>query len=301
MYGVGERGGISFDQNAETLASAAQGELGASAFRLGNAAATQLPREFVPLEQLCYITKGMVLHSEGPESSEGKIQFTKDDLVSELCDKTHPKRFTEGKYMVKWVVRRTLYLEYGTRRAPRLCSRPTFPQLYEVPEKLISMDLSGGEARVAYDDRQHFHNHSAWSFVPWHYLKGVQNRSIRKTTKYQREMKASEAPPRVFREELEGLSSDVEIKYLLAVMNSKFANNWLAARRRSKIHVYPDDWRALPIISIPVQRQLQFVHLVDNILGEFAKNGHPLPAKSAKRVADWEREIDQRVAALYGL
>ena len=170
-------------------------------------------------------------------------------------------------------------------RAPALFRRPTFIELYEVPDKLISMDLSGDEPRVIYDDEQLVHNHSAWSFVPWHYLKGVVNRSIDKTARYRYQ------DPSGDREERERLSQQFQAKYLLAIMNSAFAREWLARRRRSKLHVYPDDWKPLPIAPIPLAEQEVFVRLVDAILAEFAAHGYPLPAESAARVAEIEGRL----------
>jgi hypothetical protein len=84
-------------------------------------------------------------------------------------------------------------------------------------------------------------------------------------------------------------------------MNSAFARDWLARQRRSKTDIYPDDWKQLPIAPIPPEQQQVFVRLVDAILAEFAVHGYPLPAASAARVAGWEREIDERVAGLYGV
>jgi len=251
---------------------------------------------YVDLSGICYISVGMVIHCD-----ERKKQglFKAEDLISETPDKTHPKPYFEGKDIIRWGIRRVRYLEYGTRRAPEMFRRPTFPQFYEVPEKLTSMDISGGEARVAYDDSQLFHNHSAWSFVPWHYLRGVKNKSIRKTAKYKTEVKRGEAAPARLREELEALSKQYDLKYLLALMNSTFASKWLLARRRSKLHVYPDDWKTFPVPPIAAEQQQEFVKLVDVILAEIRKHGHPLPRESADRVAQIEREIDERVAALY--
>ncbi len=84
-------------------------------------------------------------------------------------------------------------------------------------------------------------------------------------------------------------------------MNSTFAREWLARRRRSKIHIYPNDWKGLPIAPIPMKEQEAFVRLVDAILAEFERHGYPLPPEAAARVAELEREIDERVAALYGI
>jgi len=82
-------------------------------------------------------------------------------------------------------------------------------------------------------------------------------------------------------------------------MNSTFARDWLARRRRSKIHVYPNDWKPLPIAPIPMEEQEEFVRLVDAILAEFEQHGYPLPPEAAACVAELEREIDERVAELY--
>jgi hypothetical protein len=84
-------------------------------------------------------------------------------------------------------------------------------------------------------------------------------------------------------------------------MNSAFAKEWLASRRRSKRHIYPDDWKQLPIAPIPMEQQQEFVELVDAILAEFRRHGYPLPPEAAERVVELEREIDARVAELYGV
>ena len=62
---------------------------------------------------------------------------------------------------------------------------------------------------------------------------------------------------------------------------------------------YPDDWKELPIAIIPLDGQQEFVKLVDAILAEFERYGHPLPAEAVERVAELEKKIDERVADLY--
>jgi hypothetical protein len=282
-----------FTDNHEVLSTGSQLEAGAKLFKsLAIEADVEHDESFVPLEKLLYISKGMVLHSEDPED---KVHFTKDDLIVTSRDKQHPKPFMEGKYMMRWIVRKQMFLEYGTKRAPALCSRKLFPEFFEVPEKLIAMDISGDTVRVCYDNQKLFHNHSAWSFVPWHLLKGVVNRSISKTCKYKRQAADGD------REEREKLSKQFHLKYLLAVMNSSFARKWLEGKRRSKLHIYPDDWKLLPMAPIALDEQKPFVELVDAILNEFKAHGYPLPAEAAARVAEREDEINERVAKLYGL
>ena len=139
----------------------------------------------------------------------------------------------------RWQAARNKWLEWGTKRAPSLFSRPTFPEIYSAPEKMISIDLAAGlgEQKVAYDANQLRHNHSAWSFVPWHYLKDVRNRSLKKSARYADEAKPGDNLPD--RGKLETLSRCFDAKYLVAVMNSKVARRYLMKHRRSNIHLFP--------------------------------------------------------------
>ena len=157
------------------------------------------------------------------------------------------------------------------------------------------MDLSGSETRVAYDNEQLYHNHSAWSFVPWHYLEGVINASINKKAKYNWQTHNGK------REQFEQTSRKFELKYMLAIMNSTFAYQWLSTRSRSKMRFYPDDWKDFPIAIIPKDEQAPFIALVDAILDIFKQHGAKLPADAAQQVANLEQKIDQAVAKLYGV
>jgi hypothetical protein len=281
-----------FERNAEVLPTAPQGEFGAAVFKPDDAKPTGAAVGFVPLERICYISYGLRANAD---DRYWQGEFTTDDCLSSTKDATHPKPFVQGKDFVKWWVCRLWYLEWGTARAPKKFSRPTFPELHEAKEKLIAVRTPGATPKVVYDDdRLHF-DASSVGFVPWHLLKGVVNKSISKTAKYRRQ------DPKGDREERERISQQFHLKYVLAVMNSTFAKEWLAARRRSKIHIYPDDWKPLPIAPIPLEQQMEFVKLVDAILAEFAQHGYPLPPDAARRVAELEREIDARVARLYGL
>lgn len=83
------------------------------------------------------------------------------------------------------------------------------------------------------------------------------------------------------------------MKYLLAVMHSSSARAFLRAHHRSNIHLYPDDWKQLPIPDVPPEQQKPIVALVDQML----------TAKRANPQADLtvlEADLEARVAALYG-
>ena len=244
----------------------------------------------VTLYEICYITKGMVVHAH---EKKARGEFELRDLVSDMRDEDHPKPFVEGKHLARWLPATNKWLEWGTERAPDLFSRPTFPELYKVEEKLISVDMAAGveKLRVVYDDQKLYHNHSAWSFIPWRSLSGVRNRSIKKQTRYIDEIPHPDLPQR---EELEDASRRFAVKFLLGVMNSTAARDFLRAHRRSNIHLYPDDWKQLPIPDVSPEQQEPIIELVDQILA--AKRTDP-----DADVSELENEIDQIVYLLYGL
>ena len=245
----------------------------------------------ITLERICYISVGMVAHAH-EKHAPGKFRLA--DLVADVPDDRHPKRFVEGKHLARWLPATHRWLEWGTPRAPGLFRRPTFPEMYAVKEKLISVDMAAGAAalRVAYDCRQLLHNHSAWSFVRWVDLQNVRNRSIKRKTRY-----ADENPKRPnlsLREELEDTSTRFSARFLLGVMNSSLAREFLLANRRSNLHIYPGDWARLPIPDCTKEEQAAVVRIVDAILDAKKRD-------LGSNVDDQEKQLDRVVRHLYGV
>ena len=54
----------------------------------------------VPLNKICYITKGMVVHADEKRAPGA---FKMKDLVSNTRDQRHPKPFVEGKHLERWL------------------------------------------------------------------------------------------------------------------------------------------------------------------------------------------------------
>ena len=78
------------------------------------------------------------------------------------------------------------------------------------------------------------------------------------------------------REDLEIISMEFNLKYLLAILNSKFAYFYLNSIRmhRLKNYFYPDDLKELLIKIIPFDGQKKFIENVNQIIdknNEFAK------------------------------
>ena len=242
----------------------------------------------IPIGNICYISFGC-----RPNSDErtARGEFIVTDLLSDSKDIHHPKPYIEAKDVARWSYTQKRWLEWGTERSPSRLARPTFEALYEVSEKIVAADVSGAINRAAYDDQQIYHSHTLISFVPWRLLDSVRNKSLQKSARYADEKPRPDLPQR---EALEATSRRFDVKYLLAVMNSSTARDFLRANRRSNIHLYPDDWKKLPIPDVKPEKQAPIVALVEQILA--AKK-----ADKSAYITSLEAEIDCLVYALYGL
>ncbi|EAJ1253827.1 class I SAM-dependent DNA methyltransferase [Campylobacter lari] len=206
------------------------------------------------LGDFCYISKGMVLNAD---EKTAKGEFKKDDLISNTKDKIHCKEYIEAKDIEKYTIKRIRYLEYNTPRSPSKLSRPTFPQLYE-NEKIMVNTL--GNINCVFDTNNIIHNHSLTSCVLWKNLKGVENKSISGSIK-----KFS----RFSRDELEKLSLDMNLKYILGILNSEYANILLTNIRGDAKNIYPEYIRNIPIPKINSKNEKlanELISLVDEIL-----------------------------------
>ena len=194
----------------------------------------------VRLPDICYISYGL---RPGSDETVAKGAFVSTDVVSKSRDKRHPKPYIDAKDVFPYVYIQSRWLEWGTERAPALFARQTFPELYAAPEKIMAVKVCGENIRCAFDDTNVYHNDSLIAFVPWHSLEGVRNNSIKKIARYR-----GEKPPRADlpqRQQLEAASRRFEMKYLLGVMNSRVARDYLRRNRRSNVQLYPDDWKKL--------------------------------------------------------
>ena len=233
------------------------------------------------LGDFCYISKGMVLNAD---EKTAKGEFTKDELISEYKDTTHSREYIEAKDIDKFVVKRVRYLEWNTERCPNLLSRPTFRELYDCP-KLMFNRL--GELKVYLDDDTHFlHSDSMFSAVLWKDLHHVTNKSITSSiTKFCNNQ---------HRYDLEDFSKQVNLFYLLGILNSKMAGILLTDQRGGDYHIYPEHIRNIPIPIAPNEMQNKIGNIAKDILN--LKKSNPSANTSAL-----ESEIDRLVYQLYGL
>ena len=235
--------------------------------------------EMYSLGDYCYISKGMVLNSD-EETAKG--EFKKEDLISLIRDERHPRKYIEAKDIVSYGIKKERYLEYGSERCPGKLSRPTFPELYTVPKIMINRL---GKLQAYYDEEQILHSDSMFSAVLWCSLRTVSNKSI--SASISRYCKLT-------REEMETLSADIDLRYILGILNSKYADVLLTRQRMGDYHIYPEHLRQIPIAPASKEQQQQIIILVNEILSAKKSN---LSADTSTQ----EAEIDRLVYDLYGV
>ena len=219
----------------------------------------------------------MVLNAD-EKTAKGK--FKKEDLISNIQDETHPRKYIEAKDFSRYSINRIRYLEYGTKRCPAMIRRPTFPEWYDIPKIFVNRL---GELLVALDINNKFiHNDSIIGLALWKDLKGVENKSISASIK--RYSKLSRA-------EMEELSEKVNLYYLLAILNSKYASHLLSVQRGGDYHIYPEHIRNLPIpIGPPADMQA---------LSDYAKQELALHQKLKETVLPQDKAmIENAIKAL---
>ncbi|RKU21112.1 hypothetical protein C6503_05215 [Candidatus Poribacteria bacterium] len=249
---------------------------------------SQLATSTVTLDNICYITTGMEVQAD---EKRAQGAFRSEDLLSDVQDDIHPKPFVEGKHLDRWIPATHKWLEWGTDRAPALFRNVQFREMYEVDKKILAQRSPGSDPKVCYDNQNLIFTPASVGFILWHNLKGVKNRSIKLRARYRDEKLKPNLPQR---EKLEKISSQFSLKFLLGVMNSTVVRDFLRVNRRSNIHIYPDDWKQLPIPDVSPKQQAPIVELVDKILAAKRKG-------LQKKVSRLEKKLNKKVSALYGI
>jgi len=239
---------------------------------------TQLHSEMNVLGDFCYISVGMVLNAD---ENKAKGEFKKDDLISEVKDNIHPREYIEAKDIEKYNIKRVRYLEYNTERCPDKLRRPTFRELYD-RDKIVMNCL--GSINGTLDDTVHYlHNHSIYCAILWNDLAGVNNKSIAASVKRY----SSHS-----REDMEEMSETVCLEYLVAILNSQYAEKLLANLRGDDYHIYPEHIRNLPIPKATKEVQAKIAKLVHKMIEAKQNNAN---------TAALEKQIDGYVYRLYCL
>ncbi len=245
-------------------------------------------KSVITLDKICYVSYGARFNSDKYD----KMKFKKKELISSIQDKIHNKIYTEGKYINRYSINKEMYVEWGTERCPKRLVRPTFPQLYP-PNKLL---MSRQKRIATYSDKGHICDNTIIVGVPYNELTGIENKGI---NKYLQNINLN-------RKVAEEISKEYDLKYLLAIINSKLIRYFLKANSRSKIDSYPDDWKKIPIKILSSKEQQPIIKLVDKMLS-LNKKLSEMKAKTDARsqveeeIRKTDAEIDGLVYELYGI
>ena len=232
------------------------------------------------LGDFCYVSYGLRPNSD---EKTAKGEFKKEDLINDTPDNIPRRKYIEAKDIEKYKINRVRFLEYGTDRSPAKLVRPTFNEWFE-PSKLFFNRLGDLVGTIDYNNH-YLHNDSIIGAALWIDLHGVENKSITSSIKKFSTMT---------RAEMEELSKTVDLRYLLGIMNSKYAGVLLSNLRGGNYHIYPEHIRNIPIPTATPEQQAQIIAKVDDILA--AKRNNPDADTS-----ELEGEIDKLVYDLYGL
>ena len=210
------------------------------------------------LGDYCYISIGMVLNAD---ETKAKGQFKKADLISSTKDNIHCMEYVEAKNIGRYVIKNVRFLEYGTLRCPGQLRRPTFPELYDRP-KLLTNKI--GSLKVVYDDRNILCDQTNRICIRWIDMKGIKNKSIAGSIKKYSTLK---------RGEMEALSKDIHLYYLLGILNSTYANHLLDnIRGVGNIDVNPEYIRNIPIPMATEEEQKGIINIVNKMAyGSFCR------------------------------
>lgn len=97
---------------------------------------------------------------------------------------------------------------------------------------------------------------------------------------------------------------DYNLKFLLAILNSTFANYWFhkhGKKRGVGVDIGVDKLRNFPIIKSVLQEQKPLIEIVDKILSVTNSSDYFTSSEKQAKVKEYEKQIDQLVYQLYGL
>ena len=234
----------------------------------------------INLGDICFATYGLRPNSN---KDDLKPRFKKSDLLSNTKTKLCNRVYTEGKFIDRYQIKKEFFIEWNSKRCPSRCTRTTYPELYE-PNKLL---MSRQKRIVAFSDKKHIFDTTIVAGVRFCDMAGVDNSHIRKYfVNIQRD-----------RKELEKISTEFDLKYILGILNSKLIKYHLHYNSVGNIDTTPDDWKKIPIKNIPTNEQKPIIRVVERIISLNKKN----VIFHNDEIKKLEHEIDDLVFKLYGI
>lgn len=262
------------------------------------------------LEDICYCSKAMVLHSESGE-------FKKDDLISDVETNIHIHKYVDGENLVReFAIDKIRYLEWGTSRVPNNISRATIPELYNYPKILFGMTSFPTYDR-GIEERDGFYvPDSVRICVRWDDVYKVKRLEKEKRQMYELSKKrqkllgdgkGKKLQIYQYAEDKIKIAEKFDLRYITAILASSFGKRFLLLNNRdenimsvnsetqiAKSRIYPDDLKEFPIKNISLAAQQPFIDCVDNLitwnwqLYELTQLGHKIKVDYSDKEATIE-------------
>jgi len=225
------------------------------------------------INDICYVNWG---------ARSGNIkEFVIKEKANSLC-----KPMLDGRDINRYSINfDNKYLIYDIKRL----YNPMFKELFENP-KLMIRDINAKEGlKATYDEQNYYAEHTLSICMPFYQLQGIQRRGLNISEK-----------------QLE-ISKKFDLKYLLAILNSKLITFYFKQFIGSGLHVYPDNIRALPIKNKTLVEQRPLINLVDKILNMTMRFSSLKDKKTSettkleREIKETDEKIDKLVYEIYGI
>ncbi len=231
----------------------------------------KIEQNAISLKRICYISKGIEVYERGSGN-------TKDDFIKDFNKTGKYKKYLEaketGRYIIKWSNK---YLDYQPNRH---CSAK-FPELFENPKIIMKRIIGKNRITAAIDYDSFYVENTLVCVLPKFLL----------SSKFNFET-----------EEIE-LSKKYDIKFLLAVLNSKLMSYYFKTKLGDKLQIYN---RAIEELPISVKINAVIISLADKLLS-LNKKLNEIQANTDARsrieeeIKKTDAEIDELVYKLYGI
>ncbi|MDP2672991.1 MAG: N-6 DNA methylase [Nanoarchaeota archaeon] len=229
----------------------------------------------IPLENICYIDAGIVVHSE-------KTMQKKEDFIFNKNINGQYKRYCEGKNITKNKLSNiNKYLNY----APEVHHRGKFKELFE-NKKILIKDIAGASEIVSVLDYNNL------------YI----DQTIRICVLLKDLEKVSNSQLNTYRsDKLTSTKNKFLLPYLQAILSSSLLSFYFSEFLSDRLHISPHQIRTLPIKNIPIEQQKQLAEIVDKIMSITNDENYVKSADKKAVVKDYEKRIDQIVYDIYDL
>ena len=181
-----------------------------------NSLIEKVDHKSIKVGDVCYVNWG---------ARTGNIKkYVVKEPIGDFC-----KKMVNARNIDRYVINHTD--DYIVYKKDELYN-PMFEELFESP-KIIVRDISGkSRLRATLDYDKYYAEHTVSLAVPYHFLEEVERRGLS------------------IADDQSNLSKKYDLRFIIALVNSKLVNYYFSSKLGGGLHVYPNDVKQLPIYKI---------------------------------------------------